>query len=103
MPSELLLLASNVNEEPCLQRSIDMKPSPFSILFAALVLAAVVCAQSNPPAPQQASGAPDTPIAGPQSSNPSKETKEKEDAKEPTTAEEPQQPKTVILDSSATS
>jgi len=102
-----------------------MRPSPFSILLAALVLTAVVCAQSNSPAPKQASGAPDTPIAGPQSSNPSKpgtldqtpasgtakaasspETKEKEDAKdakEPTTAEEPQQPKTVILDSSATS
>src|SRR5437016_8535118 len=72
MPSELLLLASNINEEPCLQRSIDMKPSPFSILFAALVLTAVVCAQSNSPAPKPVSCAPDAPMAVPQSSNLSK-------------------------------
>src|SRR5438045_8798318 len=105
-----------------------MKHFPFPIIFAAFVLTAVACAQSNSPAPKPASGISDAPTAGTQTSNPSKlaspdasqasgssqtasptvtndtkDTKETKDAKESNDAGEPQRPKTVILDSSATS
>jgi hypothetical protein len=117
----LLLAASNYFWTGICKTQRLMKHSPFPIIFAAFVLAAVACAQSNSPAPKQASGAPGAPIAGSQTSNPStaatpdapqaressptktNDTNQTKDAKETNAAEEPQQPKTVILDSSATS
>src|SRR5947208_8517404 len=102
-----------------------MKHFPFPIIFAAFVLTAVACAQSNSPAPKPASGISDAPTAGTQTSNPSKlaspdasqasgssqtasptvtnNTKNTKDDKESNDAGEPQRPKTVILDRSATS
>lgn len=100
-----------------------MKRSPLSTILAAFLLTAVVYAQSNSPAPRQASGAPDAPTAGArntgvQSNSPSKpaapgnETTGAAQSATPapaapaataSAAKDAQQPKTVILDSSATS
>ncbi|HXB20615.1 MAG TPA: DUF5666 domain-containing protein [Candidatus Solibacter sp.] len=91
-----------------------MKRSPLSIILAAFLLTAVVYPQSNSPAPKQA-GAPDAPTTGTQNtgvqSTPlakpapsgSEATGSAQSPAPATTTEEPQQPKTVILDSSATS
>jgi hypothetical protein len=74
-----------------------MNRSPFPFILATLLLTAVVCAQSNPPSPK-----PGTP-ADPQASR-DKVTLAPVESKDPNGAEEePPRPKTVILDSSATS
>src|SRR5258708_69928 len=96
-----------------------MNSSPFSIILAALLLAPVAFAQSNSPAPKQAAGAP---IGGAQGNGAQRDTRAKPGTSgsqvngsgatgsAPTAIpaatnpqEEPQRPKTVILDSSATS
>ncbi|HEV2961050.1 MAG TPA: hypothetical protein VG649_04430, partial [Candidatus Angelobacter sp.] len=80
-----------------------MHRSPFLIVLAAVLLIAGACAQSNPPAPKQSSGTQTGTSSNTGATGAPPPAVPVESKASDTAEEEPQRPKTVILDSSATS